>query len=247
MNDGGDPDPFAHHPVLRDRILDPSKSFFRTFRPADLDERMAALGRPPDWRFPDEAIEASRHAVLAGRRDRDLWVFAYGSLMWDPAFRFAEVRRARVAGYARRFCLEDTFGGRGTPEMPGLQAALDIGDGCDGLAFRIATSEIEEETGYIWRRELLAPCYIPVFLDAATAGGTVDALAMVADHTAPPIRTDLTRAEQVRYLATGVGMLGTSLQYIENLAGHFAALGIEDPEVTSLLAEARAYAAALPG
>jgi cation transport protein ChaC len=244
---GGEPDPFAHHPVLRDKILDPSRSFFRTFRPADFDERMQALGHPPDWRFSDAEIEAARRAFLAGRLDRDLWVFAYGSLMWDPAFHFAEVRRARVEGYARKFCLKDTFGARGTPEAPGLHAALDTGEGCDGLAFRIAQADIDEETGYIWRRELVAPAYKPVFIAATTAAGPVEVLAMAADHDAAVIRPDLTRAEQVRYLATGAGMLGTSLEYIENLAAHFAVLGIEDDEVTSLLAEARAYAAAPPG
>ena len=113
---------------------------------------------------------------------------------------------------------------------------------CDGLAFRIPRDAIEEETGYVWRREFIAPVYRPVVVAAATAAGPIEALAAVADHAAAFIRPDLTRAEQVRYLATGAGMLGTSLPYIENLAGQFAALGIEDPEVASLLAEARAYA-----
>ena len=142
--------------------------------------------------------------------------------MWDPAVHFAEVRRAHVAGYARRFILKDTFGARGTPELPGVQAALDVGAGCDGLAFRIARERVEEETGYIWRRELIAPAYTPVFVEAATAAGPIEALAMVADHAAEDIRPDLAHAEQVRYLATGAGFLGTSLQYIETLAAQFA-------------------------
>ncbi len=236
-------DPFEHHPALRGRIVDPATSFFRSFRPADFDERMQALGNPPDWRFSDETIEANRRAFFADRLDRDLWVFAYGSLMWDPAFRFAEVRRAHVDGYARRFILKDTVGARGTLAMPGLQAALDLGESCDGLAFRVPQEMVEEESGYIWRRELIAPAYKPVFIAAVTDVGPLEVLAMVADHAAAIIRADLTRDEQVRYLATGTGILGTSLQYIENLAAQFAALGIDDPEVTSLLAEARAYAA----
>lgn len=236
-------DPFVHHPVLRDKIADPFTSFFRTFRPAVLDAQMKALGAPDNWRYSDDEIEASRQQCLAGRRDRDLWVFAYGSLMWDPAIRFAEVRRATISGYARRFCLKDTLGGRGTRKVPGLMVALDEGPACEGLAFRIARNHLDEETEILWRREQVAPAYRPVFAEVSTAGSTVEALAFVADRAAPMIRPDLTRVEQVRYIATGTGFLGTSLEYLENLAAHFAALGIEDEEISGLLSDARAFVA----
>lgn len=243
-----DPDPYLHHPRLRGRIADPEQSYFRSFRPADLDERLAALGRT-GWRYPDDTVEAMRRSVLApyldGGAGRDLWVFAYGSLMWDPGFRFAEVRRARIEGYARRFILEDTLG-RGTPEAPAVQAALDAAPGaaCDGLAFRIPAAEVDGETGFIWRREVLAPAYLPTFLAIETAPGGIEALAMLADHGAAMIRPELTHADQVRRLATASGLLGSNLAYIENLAAQFEALRIDDPEVARLLADARAYAAA---
>jgi len=237
-------DPFVHHPVLRGKIADPFTSFFRTFRPADLDTRLRALGAPDNWRYSDAEIEGSRRTCLAGRQGRDLWVFGYGSLMWDPAIRFAEVRRATVRGYARRFCLKDTLGGRGTKKVPGLMVALDDGPACEGLAFRISGEHLDEETAILWRREQVAPAYRPVFAEVSTAGGTVEALAFVADHAAAMICPDLTRAEQVRYIATGKGFLGTSLEYLESLAAHFAALGIEDQEISGLLADARAFATA---
>lgn len=236
-------DPFVHHPVLRDKIADPFTSFFRTFRPADLDARLKALGAPDNWRYSDAEIEAARRTCLADRQDRDLWVFAYGSLMWDPAIRFAEVRRATIRGYARRFYLKDTLGGRGTRRAPGLMVALDDGRACEGLAFRISREHLDEETAILWRREQVAPAYRPVFAEVSTAGGKVEALAFVADHAAPMICPNVTRAEQVRYIATGKGILGTSLEYLENLAAHFAALGIEDDEISALLADARAFAA----
>jgi glutathione-specific gamma-glutamylcyclotransferase len=236
-------DPFVHHPVLRGKITDPLTSYFRNFKPSDIDARMTALGRPDGWRHSEADIEAARMAFLEGRFERDLWVFAYGSLMWDPAFKFAEVRRAHAAGYARRFILKDTFGARGSPAAPGLMAALDEGPGCDGLVFRITRGEVRHESGVFWRRELLGHAYKPVFVKAATRFGDVEALTVIADHGSELIRSDLTREEQVRYIATGQGFLGTSLQYIENIAEHFAALEIEDSEVAELLAGARAYAA----
>jgi glutathione-specific gamma-glutamylcyclotransferase len=238
------PDPYIHHPALRGKITDPLTSFFRHFKPSDLDARMKELGRPDNWRHSDEELESARQAFLKGRLDQDLWVFAYGSLMWDPAFHFAEVRRGRVAGYARRFILKDTFGARGTPELPGLMAALDEGPDCEGLVFRIAGSQAEHESGYLWRRELIAYAYKPAFAKVETEFGEVEALTVIADRDSDFICPDLTREEQVRYIATGTGFLGTSLQYIENIADHFAALGIEDREVEELLAQARVYVAA---
>lgn len=239
-----DPDPYIHHPALRGKITDPLTSFFRNFKPSDLDARMKEIGRPDNWRHSDEELESARLTFLKGRLDKDLWIFAYGSLMWDPAFRFAEVRRGRVSGYARRFILKDTIGARGTPETPGLMAALDEGPGCEGLAFRIAGDEAKHESGMFWRRELIAYSYKPAIAIVETDFGPLEALTVIANRASEFIRPELTREEQVRYIATGKGFLGTSLQYVENIAAHFAALGIEDSEVSELLEEARAFAAA---
>ncbi len=240
-------DPYLHHPQLRGQIRDAETSFFRTFRPSDFDAKFKAMGAPDDWRYSDEQIEAARAAFLAGREGRDLWVFGYGSLMWDPALRFAEVRRGRLEGYARRFCLKDVLGGRGSRDAPGLMAALDVGAGCEGMVFRIPRADFDEETGILWRREMIAHAYRPLFAPVATALGVVEALTFVADHTAAMICPDLCRAEQARYLATGTGELGTSLQYIETLVAQLALLGIDDAEMTALLAAARAVAADMAG
>lgn len=234
-------DPFIHHPVLRGRIVEPEKSAFRTFEPSDLDEAMKAQGMPDNWRYSDEKREALREAALAGREGRDLWVFAYGSLMWNPAFLFAEVRHARVEGYARSFCLYDTRGGRGTADRPGLMAALDQGRHCDGLVFRIAADLVEAESRILFKREMLMGSYLPGFVACETRHGPVEALTFVANHAAPHIRTDIPRADKVRFIATGSGRLGTSREYLENLADHFQALDIDDPEVFGLLEDVRAW------
>lgn len=237
-------DPFLYHPELRDKISDPLQSFSRTFTI----EKLAALskerGLTTEWWHSDSEREASRARTLAGRRDADLWVFAYGSLMWDPGFRFEEVRRAHVPDHARRFILKDIYGGRGTVEAPGLMAALDKGRGCDGLVFRIARDNIDEETEVLWRREKVGPAYTPTFVEAIAADRRMTALTFVADHTADLIDAGLTRAQQIEYCATGTGFMGTSLDYLLNIAGHFAALGIRDDEVSTLLRETEAYIAA---
>ncbi len=235
------PDPFSFHPELRDRISDPLKSFFRTFTTQDLAVRLKARGLPVGWWHSDSEREASRAQALAGRWDTDLWVFTYGSLMWDPAFRFEEVRRARVPDHARRFILKDVYGGRGTFDAPGLMAALDKGPGCDGLLFRISRENIDEETEILWRREKIGPAYTPVFVEAVASPLKITALTFIADHEANLIDASLTRAQQIKFFATGTGFMGSSLDYLKNIASHFAALGIHDEEVTELLRETELY------
>ena len=235
-------DPFANHPELRAQIAEPLQSFFRTFSTADLARMARERGLPLDWWHSDEKREAMRARTLAEHRDEDLWVFAYGSLMWDPAIRFAEVRRARVPDYARRFILKDIYGARGTKDSPGLMAALDRGPGCDGLLFRIDREIIGDETKVLWQREQVGPAYTATFVDAiASHGEQLRALAFVADHEADLIDGTMTRDEQIRYLATGTGFLGSSLDYLKGIEQKFISLGIYDDEVTSLLHEAEAY------
>lgn len=238
------PDPFSHHPELRDLIIDPQTSEFRSLSNEGVRAQLSEVGLGADFLYTDEVREAKREAFFQGF-DGDLWVFAYGSLMWNPALMFSQVHRAHLPGHIRRFILRDTLGGRGTPDAPGLMAALDTGPGgCDGLAFLIPHDRVEAETKILWQREMIGPGYLPVFLDAQTDAGPIRCHTYLADHSATLIASDISRAEQIRYLATGCGILGTSLEYLRNIARHFQALGIEDPEVTSLLHEAERLVAA---
>jgi cation transport protein ChaC len=235
------PDPFAHHPELRRRIEDPETSSFRTFRAEDLVARRPHLR---DWVYSEGRREAIRAEALDGHSG-DLWVFGYGSLMWNPALRFAEVRRAHVADHARRLILIESRGGRGTAEAPGLIATLDAGGGCEGLAFRIAAAEVEAETRILFEREILAPGYLARFVPTRIGDAEVRALTFLADHAVPDIRPDLTHEEQVRYVAHGAGDLGTSRDYLANIVAHLMLLGIVDADCTHLLREVDGRLAAL--
>lgn len=239
------PDAFAHHPELLGKIADPLTSFFRTFSVGSVLNQHPELAESMrNWVWKDEDRERARARSLAGHSPGDLWVFAYGSLMWDPALRFAAVRRATVPGYARRFILLDDKGGRGTKHAPGLMAALDRGAGCEGLAFLIAAADVDAETEILWRREMIGPGYVPTFVAAFIGGRTETVLTFVADHSAPEIRPGLPRADQVRLIARGTGFLGTSKAYLENIVSHFAHLGIVDEDCSALLREVEDHLAA---
>lgn len=235
-------DPFRHHPNLRPLITPPEESFFIDMHPDKVRAMTRDRGLSTEWIMDDAERDADRAATLEGRWDSDLWVFGYGSLMWDPGVRFAEVRRAFAPAAARRFILCDVNGARGTHEAPGLMAALDHGAGCHGLIFRIPAERLESETFSLWSRERIAHAYLSRFIEVQTEDGPVEALTFMANHERPSIRGDLTHAEQVHLIATGQGVLGTSFAYLESLARHLAEFDIKDPEVIRLLADVRAYA-----
>jgi glutathione-specific gamma-glutamylcyclotransferase len=222
------PDAFIHVPILFGKIVEPEKSTFRvslaTFE--DWDRRAAQAGYGVNWRRSHENREATRSAALAGRLNDDLWIFAYGSLMWDPAIHIVEIRRATLRGFHRRFCLKAEIG-RGSKEAPALMAALDLGGVCHGLAFRIPANAVNHETEILWMREMIGEAYVPFFQTVLTPQGSVEALAFVMDRASPRF-VDLSGAEAAAIIATGKGVLGTNLEYFDNLADHVAVLGIED-------------------
>lgn len=237
-------DPFRHHPNLRGKVKPYDESYFRTFTTEAVKARLAEADIPTVFPFHSDAErEALRAEALAGHAG-DLLIFAYGSLIWDPALDFTEVRRAHAPRHARRFILVDTYGGRGSAEAPGLMAALDEGAGCDGLVFRVEAAKVDTETEILFRREMIAPGYharmIPVVID----GQAGRALSFVADHDDPLMQADIPRAAQIRYAATGQGFLGTSLDYLQSTVAHLAEVGIDDPDASALLAEVLAYRAA---
>ena len=185
-------DPFRHHPGLKALLTPPETSFFRDIHPARIVGMLEEKGLPTDWIRSPEEIDALRRAALDGH-EGDLWVFGYGSLMWDPAIDFVELRRARLPGYVRSFCLLDVKGGRGDPEQPGVMAALDTGGACEGLAFRIPADRVEDETRRLWYREQIGPAYRAVFAPAETPGENDDGRTRPRFQQSTPAQWSATR------------------------------------------------------
>ncbi len=230
------PDAFKHLPSLRQRIKHPDASELRVTpaRLAAWDARAQALGRAPDWRHSDQQL-ADSHQAMFGHAGEDLWIYAYGSLMWDPGFHFDEVRRADLRGHRRRFLFRTTLG-RGSPEHPGLMLSLEPGEGvCSGLAFRIPHALRPTESPCLWRREMLRGSYRPALLPVDTPQGPVEALVFAANRAHPDHVGELPLHETAAIIAEAAGFLGSNREYLEQLAAQLQGLAIEDDYVTRLL------------
>lgn len=231
-------DPFAHLPKLRDRIRPAAQSELR-FTPDVLavwDERARKMGRPASWRLSDREIEASRDAVL-GRLDisAGLWIYGYGSLMWDPGFHFSEVRLADLTGHQRRFNFRTTIA-RGTEELPALMLSLEAGPGCcQGLAFHVAAGSADSESAILWRREMIRGGYSPAMLPVNTPQGQISALVFANNATHPDYAGNLSLADAAAIIARASGLLGTNRDYLEMVARQLDTLDIQDAYVAQLL------------
>lgn len=226
-------DPFHHHPELRGMITPATESFFREMDLDEIDARARAMGRPDGWRTPCEEREAERRAWLGDHGNQELWVFGYGSLMWDPGIEFSEVRHASVQGYQRSFCLWDE-GARGSLERPGLMLALDKGGTCEGLAFCIDAAVIEHETFVLFRREMIARAYEPHWPDLQTGPGRIKALGFVANHANERIKPHIPIAKQAEMISRAEGHLGTNFAYLAQTHERLEIHGIEDGYIADL-------------
>ncbi len=158
---------------------------------------------------------------------QDLWVFGYGSLIWNPAFEHVEKCAALLHGYHRRFCLRMLMG-RGTPETPGLMLALDHGGACKGAAFRIAAPHIRHELGLLWQREMFGGAYNARWVTLQTAQGRLRAVTFVINRRHPRYIPELSVEQTAALIATGCGDLGTCREYLENTVLHLAGMGLRD-------------------
>jgi glutathione-specific gamma-glutamylcyclotransferase len=169
----------------------------------------------PDW------VRALRRSAAP------VWVFAYGSLMWNPEMRFDEARPARVHGWHRSFCLYSPEY-RGTREKPGLVLGLDRGGSCRGIAYRLAGGTLAAEIDYLWTREMTGFVYHMTPVQMATPRGPLSGHAFTVRRDSPDYAGRLPIDVAARIIATSKGDRGTGRDYLANTVRHLEELGITD-------------------
>jgi len=159
--------------------------------------------------------------------DRDIWIFAYGSLMWEPGFDHVEAAPALLWGYHRRFCLY-SHQYRGTPERPGLVLGLDRGGACKGVAYRVPPQAAEPALRYLWQREMPGRTYRLKEVWVRLWRDKVKALAFIVDRRHPQYAGELSLEETARLILQGIGRRGHCRQYLENTVRRLERLGVVD-------------------
>jgi glutathione-specific gamma-glutamylcyclotransferase len=168
----------------------------------------------------------------------DMWVFGYGSLIWNPEFPVAERQIARAHGWHRSFCMRSIHH-RGTEAAPGLVLALDADPlaHCDGVAFRVEPGAEAATLQALRERELISSAYLERWLPVdLTDGRQINALVFVIDPDHVQYCGGLPLEEQAQIIAHAVGGRGPNRDYLHATASHLAELGIADADLAWLSA-----------
>lgn len=219
--------------------------------------RVMALGPAHLAKVAREVARQDRGSRFTPMRDEDFaavaqrlvdeldggafWVFAYGSLIWNPDFEHVEARRGVVHGWRRSFCLHMT-NWRATLEQPGLMLALERGGACVGVAYRMPEDDPQGRMLRLLRREIAHHEDLP-WLRWVTVRGAEDPVRALAFYCAPQHDPDVVRlssGDQAARLARAVGFKGSCAEYLHNTVSHLEALGIRDRYLWDLQARVAA-------
>ncbi|MCE4061736.1 gamma-glutamylcyclotransferase [Pandoraea sputorum] len=184
---------------------------------------------------PEEMSESLDAALVGWDGREDLWIFAYGSLIWNPGMPVEECLRARVHGYHRGLYLWSRVN-RGTPEQPGLVLALDRGGSCAGVAMRLAAKHVRTEFETLWYREMAMGSYRPMWLNCQLADGrTKPGLAFVMRREAVSYAGRLPDAIVRQVFDQAQGRYGTTHDYVARTVKALREAGMPDPALEAVL------------
>ncbi len=202
---------------------------------ARIHRNIADTGPAPGFiPLSDQDYADKRDELLATLPAGDLWIFAYGSLIWKPACEAEDHGYGYLRGWHRRFCLRlQRF--RGTVEAPGLMMALDTGGSCKGVLQRIPERFARERLELVLRRETSVKpvSNLPRWMTVEGAAGKCRALAFTINRRGPNYcRHSL--QETAAILARACGHWGTGAEYLMHTVAHLEERGIHDPYLWKL-------------
>lgn len=197
--------------------------------PARVDEEGPVMGDP----VPDSYYTEMTATLLAEADPGGLWVFASGSLIWNPRMPVIERRHARVHGWHRSFCLGPSRRNRGSPSRPGRMMSMDRGGSCHGIVQRMTPGNEAADLEALLRLE--PPCP-PVWVRGKTPSGVVRAIAFTAHPSYWGYSPECGIDELADILASSVGTRGTMAEYLLNTCEHLAEAGIHDRHLWRLQA-----------
>jgi glutathione-specific gamma-glutamylcyclotransferase len=161
------------------------------------------------------------------------WVFAYGSLIWNPEVDFKSSHIGKVYGRHRNFCVRSTKY-RGTPASPGVVLGLDTGGSCVGVAYELTQAAKTESIKKLYKREMLNRIYIPTLVNVHLGNNQmVRALTFVANRRNDAYLS-MTEDQLFNRLNVCVGDRGANKDYALNTWEALKAHGVHDERLEKI-------------
>jgi len=190
--------------------------------------------------FSDKQLKDNLEKILKQNQyPKEIWVFAYGALMWAPCFEPEVTLTGALKGWARKPCLL-TLTARGSKQKPGIVFALDKAQRsyCHGLIFRIDQSRLESDLLNLWRREMPVGLYKPTWLPVTTETKEIMALCFVVNRDHKLFIKRVSKNDLIYAIANAHGEYGTCLEYYQKTLNSLTKLGLEDNYIHKLVTAA---------
>jgi cation transport protein ChaC len=168
-----------------------------------------------------------------------MWVFGYGSLMWDPwelPFETTRTELAVLTGYRRSFNKKSTERW-GTGKHPGPTLGLEPDDAaqCIGAAFEIPEQHRAAVMNLLRKRE--GPSFaLPELPVNLPDGRMIQAVTPVNDRAKRTYIGNVSLADWVAMARVAEGKSGKGLDYVLNIRARLHAMGITDGAVEEFAA-----------
>lgn len=196
---------------------------------------------PDSLRWDQAKIFESMTRTLAWRpAGGEIWVFAYGSLMWNPMLDFEQRVVATLEGWQRRFCIR-MITGRGSVQTPGRMLALEPGGVTHGVAYRLNPFTVDDELRLLWTREMPTGAYRPIWAYLRLESGRdVTAIVFVADPKCALYECESHLPLVAPLIAAAQGPFGSNADYVLKLETALILADLHDPFITELAGLLRA-------
>jgi cation transport protein ChaC len=193
---------------------------------------------PKEILWTQSQIDQSLADTMSRRPEQgDLWVFAYGSLMWNPISEYDSRVIATLDYWHRSFCIR-LLAGRGSPENPGRMLSLEPGGTTEGVALRMPEANLNEELRILWIREMVTGAYTPTWAPIRfKTGGDATALVFVANSHQAQFEPDARPAAIAPLMVAASGSFGTNAEYVFKLQRALADCGMTDKYIDELALE----------
>ena len=164
-----------------------------------------------------------------------MWIFGYGSLMWNPDFNYIEKKEAILIGYKRNFCIK-THTHRGNQEKFGIVLGLekDKINSCKGLLFRVNKDEYLKIKLKLDYRELTEKSYIDTIVSITTSDGVViEALTYISNNKSK-LYIDINCKEKAHIIKNAEGASGKNIDYYTNTLKKLEDMGVKNEHIFNI-------------
>ena len=167
--------------------------------------------------------------------DGEIWIFAYGSLMWNPGFDYTASEDAVAYGWHRAFSLRIERL-RATSDAPGLMLALQPGGSCSGLVLKLPCATKKQDLRTLLAREIryVEVCDMVRWVSVKTPSGPRRALTFWASPKQSPLTEKVPLDEAALLIAQACGPAGSCAEYLHRTVSDLADRNIYDRNLWQL-------------